>query len=239
MFAVRAKIATTKRLLHMKILNMADREKVKKCKDDLRAEMTKKIEILTANDRKKQSSAIFNKLVEHDKLRDSDRVFIYLSTTNEIDTLPILKHLFNQKKTVYIPLVLTKAAFKELARTACTRMVMVRLSSIEMYEKLNLNHYGIKEFKVDEIDFHNDIAKPQANQIDLFLVPGVAFTIDGQRLGHGKGYYDEFLNWWSKQLTDRRNLHTIGLCFREQIVATTHSRQHLDFKLDEILTVDE
>ena len=62
------------------------------------------------------------------------------------------------------------------------------------------------------------IAEPQGSQacdpadIDLMVVPGVAFTTEGWRLGRGKGFYDRYLSQKGFRAT------TIGVCFAEQIV---------------------
>ena len=59
-----------------------------------------------------------------------------------------------------------------------------------------------------------------AEDIDIMIVPGRAFTKEGHRLGRGKGYYDRFLA--------RQGFHaqTIGVCFKEQIVEELPSEPH-------------
>jgi 5-formyltetrahydrofolate cyclo-ligase len=54
----------------------------------------------------------------------------------------------------------------------------------------------------------------------LVLVPGLAFTQDGQRLGHGAGYYDRFL----AGLTD--NTTTAGVCFSCQLADSLPVEDH-------------
>lgn len=53
--------------------------------------------------------------------------------------------------------------------------------------------------------------------VDLFLIPGVAFTRSGGRMGHGMGYYDKYLR---RHLATYPNKKTtlMALAFREQIV---------------------
>ena len=56
--------------------------------------------------------------------------------------------------------------------------------------------------------------------VDLILVPGLAFTADGLRLGRGGGYYDRLL----ASLPSRTR--AIGVCFATQLVATLPVEEH-------------
>ncbi|MEN9821602.1 MAG: hypothetical protein RLZ04_28 [Actinomycetota bacterium] len=51
-----------------------------------------------------------------------------------------------------------------------------------------------------------------ADVVDLVIVPGLAFTLDGGRLGYGGGFYDRFLP------TLRNGVISVGVCFDEQVV---------------------
>lgn len=63
--------------------------------------------------------------------------------------------------------------------------------------------------------------KPYApSEIDFMVVPGVAFTADGRRLGRGKGFYDRYLS------QNGFAAITVGVCFREQIVDDIPSEPH-------------
>ncbi len=63
--------------------------------------------------------------------------------------------------------------------------------------------------------------------IDVVVVPGLAFTADGARLGRGKAYYDRFL----PQVRGLR----VGVCFAEQLVDELPMEPH-DVRLDRVLT---
>lgn len=65
------------------------------------------------------------------------------------------------------------------------------------------------------------------NQLDLVLVPGVAFDLAGRRLGRGKGFYDRLL-------AEVRG-HKCGVAFDEQIIAEVPEEPH-DVRVDSILT---
>jgi 5-formyltetrahydrofolate cyclo-ligase len=56
-----------------------------------------------------------------------------------------------------------------------------------------------------------------AGGLDLVLVPGLAFTVKGHRLGRGKGYYDAFLN--RCRAIQATPPFTVGLAFSQQVVA--------------------
>lgn len=52
--------------------------------------------------------------------------------------------------------------------------------------------------------------------LDLIIVPGLGFTVDGRRLGRGQGFYDGYITNYKKKFFSN-NLKTIGLAFTEQI----------------------
>ncbi len=67
------------------------------------------------------------------------------------------------------------------------------------------------------------------SQIDLAVVPGVAFDDYGRRLGRGGGYYDRFFS-----LPETRNIYKLGICFDFQRQKTIPVSPHDKF-MDEVL----
>ncbi len=62
-------------------------------------------------------------------------------------------------------------------------------------------------------------------QIDLIIVPGVAFTASGERLGRGKGYYDKYLS------SPGFNATKVGICYAHQLRPELPCEPH-DMKMD-------
>lgn len=83
----------------------------------------------------------------------------------------------------------------------------------------------------------NGILSPNFNQeniiapenIDIILVPGLAFDKFGNRLGSGGGYYDRYLSKCTKALK-------IGVCFFEQLSNNLFPTTQFDRKMDFFLT---
>ncbi|MCU1367593.1 MAG: 5-formyltetrahydrofolate cyclo-ligase, partial [Ilumatobacteraceae bacterium] len=71
--------------------------------------------------------------------------------------------------------------------------------------------YGIPAPAGDPVD---------PEEIDVVIVPGLAFTRDGRRLGQGGGYYDRFLPLLTERCT------TIGVCFHQQLVDDLETLPH-------------
>ena len=70
------------------------------------------------------------------------------------------------------------------------------------------------------------------SQIDMMLVPGLAFDAAGHRLGRGRGYYDRFL---SSLITYHSSLITsIGVCFDFQKVPEVPTDEY-DVPVDEVI----
>ncbi len=71
--------------------------------------------------------------------------------------------------------------------------------------------------------------EPSPGTVDVVVVPGLAFTADGHRLGQGGGWYDRFL-----ADVDHRCV-TIGVCFAEPVVSELPRESH-DVILDRLVT---
>lgn len=112
--------------------------------------------------------------------------------------------------------------------TADTTVLLPKVTGDEMME---LRRYTSRT-DLTEGAFH--IMEPMGTpftdfaQIDLALVPGVAFDAACHRLGHGRGYYDRFL-------ASCPHIYKIGVCFPFQRVPEVPAETH-DVLMDEIIT---
>ncbi|MGL4781200.1 MAG: 5-formyltetrahydrofolate cyclo-ligase [Bacteroidales bacterium] len=68
---------------------------------------------------------------------------------------------------------------------------------------------------------------PELSVLDLIVVPGVAFSVEGDRMGYGKGYYDRLLS--------QTNAIRVGFCFEFQLFESLPTETH-DKSMDLILT---
>ena len=79
--------------------------------------------------------------------------------------------------------------------------------------------YNIMEPTGEVFDNYTDI--------DIAVIPGVAFDKDGNRMGRGKGYYDRLL-------PKLANTYKIGICLPFQLVEKIPTDEH-DVRMDEVL----
>lgn len=82
---------------------------------------------------------------------------------------------------------------------------------------------------VDGRDLRVEPGDVDPTTLDAVVVPGLAFTIQGLRLGQGGGHFDRFLPRLSPACV------TIGVAFREQLVASVPVEPH-DVELDMVIT---
>jgi 5-formyltetrahydrofolate cyclo-ligase len=66
------------------------------------------------------------------------------------------------------------------------------------------------------------------DQMDLLIIPGIAFDLQGNRIGYGKGYYDRFL-------FSRKAKCIIGLAYEIQIINEIPNNDH-DIPVNIIIT---
>ena len=116
---------------------------------------------------------------------EAESVFCYLSADNEPSTDRIIEEALKDK-AVYVPKCLNDG-----------EMVAVKINA-DTY--LQRNAYGILEPVV---------VSETAISFDLIIIPCMAAGVKGERLGHGKGYYDRFLEYSKGKI--------VCLCFENNI----------------------
>ncbi len=164
-----------------------------KDKKEFREEIILKREQMDVFLKNKNDGLIHEKLFQDETFVNSKQIFIYLSYKNEIDTYEIIKRSFELNKKVGVP----KTIFKD------RQMDFVHLKSFNDIEKIPLNKMGIKE------PLEGDVLIPTEDTI--VIVPGVAFTLKGERLGYGGGFYDRYLSKYGVK-------NKIVLCYDYQIL---------------------
>ena len=82
----------------------------------------------------------------------------------------------------------------------------------------------------DSLDHRGQVAHPVSlEEVNIMVVPGLAFDKSGHRLGHGGGYYDRLLP------RVKGTVPIIALSYEEQIFVTLPSEPH-DIGMDMIIT---
>lgn len=190
-------------------------------KSVVRQVVKEKLNALSEDQKATQSKIVREKLYAHDIYQKSNRVSVFLNMSDEIQTLDILKKLFTDGKSVFIPRYSTKLG----------KMDMVRIASWEDYENLPTTKWNIKQPSVN--DPREDAL--DTGGLDLVIMPGLAFTKSGRRLGRGKGYYDAFLR--RCQDIQKTKPSTIAVAFNEQILPDIPITPK-DVIIDEVLHAD-
>ncbi len=153
------------------------------------------------------SERICDILFENDFYKNADIVFCYCSVSSEVSTDRIIIRSLEDKKRVALPKCIDSDG----------NMIFYYISSLS---DLSVGMYGITEPTTD-------LVADASDNKALCLVPGLAFSLEGYRLGYGKGYYDRFLQNFGGV--------SIGLCFGECLVKTLPS-DVFDRKVNYIIT---
>jgi len=168
-------------------------------KHDIRSKIISKLKIHKEEDRKRKSRVIRNKLFRTPIFKKAKVVMFYISFGGEVETEEMI--------------IGAKRLGKKVAVPVCVHnRVILKPCLLAHKAKLEKGPYGICVPTVKNYICIKDI--------DLVVVPGVAFDKEGRRLGRGKGCYDRFLE------NLPHNKTSIGLAFDFQIlpsVPTTKS----------------
>lgn len=111
--------------------------------------------------------------------------------------------------------------------------------SEEDLESLPSGTWGIKEpDPLYDGKARANALEEQTEQLDVILLPAVAYDRSFSRLGHGKGYYDRFIAAYTSR--GRRRPLLVGLSLREQLLESgAIPMSDFDWKVDVVVTPDE
>lgn len=155
------------------------------------------------------SRTVCNALKMHPKVTGADTVLLYWSMADEVDTHDLVRLLARQGKKVLLPKVVSREEMTLHPFTSDTDMAQ--------------NGMGIVEPTTPAVPLES----LGAGEGMTAIMPGMAFTATGERMGRGRGYYDRML----KRLP---HIYKIGICFPFQLLDGIPSDEH-DVRMDEVL----
>lgn len=166
-----------------------------KSKSDIRRAAKSAVKALTAQQKADKSTLILSRIASSESIKSAKTVALYASLSDEVQSFELIEFLSQTKRVV-------------LPRVAGDDMDFYPYTP----SSLKVGAFGIEEPQGSE--------PISPDEIDVIVVPGVAFTTDGKRCGRGKGYYDKYLS--------RSGFRAIkiGVCYTEQLAEDIPNEPH-------------
>ena len=183
------------------LLSLLPQRRLHRAKQSLRELLIQKRRMMSVEERTAQSALILSQLEKMTVFQEAKTVLLYYPKNNEVDVLPLFKR-YKRDKVLLLPV---------------THRRGMTANPYEGNDKMHRGKVGIPE----------PTTPPYEGEIDLIIVPAVAFDKQGNRLGRGGGYYDRFL---------KKQSHAtfIGVGYDFQLVDEVPVRQH-DQKMHRII----
>ncbi len=151
---------------------------------------------------------IRHRLIENEDVRNADVVMGYFPMKDEVDLFPLYFKLLSRGKTLVFPRV--------DPHKGC--MTAHRVSDLSADS--TVGSFGLREPL-------SSSPKTSRKEIDVIVVPGLAFTETGQRLGRGGGFYDRFLDGYRGS--------RVAAAYEQQLLPEVPFTEH-DQTVDTIVT---
>ncbi len=166
---------------------------------------------LNNSERSSYSVLISRRIVASAMFNEASAVLAYMPIGSEVDIRPVINEVVSMGKTLVLP----KINREEM--------------SLELYEVQNVEGellpgpFGTSEPQKDPR------RRVELSDIDLAVVPGLAFTAAGARLGYGGGFYDRLFE------NRPEGLWLVSPAFSIQVVKAIQVRDH-DVSIDSVIT---
>ena len=179
-------------------------------KRTLRKSIIAQRDALPAMERARKSALITRKIVSLDAFGKAKLVLAYMNFGSEFDTRELVGAVLAEGKALALPKLRRDRSGLDLHLVT------------DLENGLEAGTWGILEPRDgDRIE--------DPGLIDFILVPGVAFTREGGRLGYGGGFYDRLL------CGKRRNAPAVAAAFALQVVEAVPLEVY-DIPVDRVVT---
>jgi 5-formyltetrahydrofolate cyclo-ligase len=158
------------------------------------------------------SRQIVSRFMQLPEYASANTVMFYVDVRDEVRTRHALPEALQSGKRIVIPYCVDG---------------LLELFHLESMDELSVGMYKILEPKAELREVASKRLQPQ--DLDLIMVPGVAFDRNGGRTGHGKGYYDKLLEH------ARLDAPLIALAFECQLFPEIPCESH-DIYMDKVVT---
>lgn len=180
-------------------------------KQELRNRYLQRRNDLSVRERKEKSIQVLQNLKKLPEFQKAEEVLIYLNYRSEVETLPFVEELLQQKeKRVFVPKV-------------CG--MDIRFFEIISMDDVESGYQGILEPKEGMIEF--SVQKPDGKNC-IMVLPGSVFDRKCNRMGYGKGFYDRFMKLVPQ-------MYGAGLAFDCQVAPAIPIQAH-DYRMNALIT---
>lgn len=185
-------------------------------KQKIRTQMKEKRDAISEEIRREKEKIITYRLINSGWFAKAENILVYAAIKSEVRLWDFVQKAWKNNKRLFFPKVSGR---------------QMDFFCIHSEEELTEGAFSVLEPDTDQYHlelFHAGNFSPEAS---VMLVPGVAFSEDGYRIGYGGGYYDRYL-------AAHRDLYTAGIAYAEQFVPRIPAEEH-DIQLNEIISDKE
>jgi len=182
---------------------------------DIRQLKRRQRQSLSPQIQQQHSQSLCQNITKEKSYKNSQHIAVYLANDGEIDSALLIEHALFLRKTIYLPVL---SPLKN----------SLYFAPYTVGDHLKLNRFSIPEPVCRPSDWKT------ASQLDLLLLPLVAFDDQGNRMGMGGGFYDRTLAYLRHRQHWRKPV-LMGLAHEIQKVELLDA-QSWDIPLDVIVT---
>lgn len=174
--------------------------------------------------KEKIEAEIIFKLTKHKKFQESQIILYYKSLKDELDLNNLKEN--NQEKTWLVPIITKNKSLIFIEDNEDNAELIKLANRLKLSDEEKL----FKDALLDKVSDY------MINELELILVPSLAFFKDKTRLGRGGGYYDRFFEkvYKMRDKTKSEEPYILGLGVKEMAI-DKYPREEFDQVVDEVI----